>query len=207
MKKLLLLLFFMGFVTNGIQAQSKQRKVLLQQIAALKVYIDAAQKGYSIARKGLRTVGNLKRGEFNLHSVYLNSLKKVNPKIKNYARVAEIIDLQWKIIKDCKRLCSDLNEGDLLHGNELDYIKRVFDRLASSCSDTLDELIEVTADAEFEMNDDERIKRIDRLYDTMKDDYSFFQNFKKEIKILHLSRVRENQDVQVVNRLYGILKD
>lgn len=207
MKKLLLVLLFIGFVTNGIQAQPKQRKVLLQQIAALKVYIDAAQKGYSIARKGLRMVGDLKRGEFNLHSVYLNSLKKVNPKIKNYARVAEIIDLQRKIVRDYKRLFSDLNQGDLFHGNELDYIKRVFDRLTASCSNTLDELIEVTTDAKFEMKDDERIKRIDRLYETMKDNYNFFQNFKKEIKILHLSRARENQDVQLVNGLYGILKD
>lgn len=207
MKKLLLLLLFMGFVSNGIQAQPRQRKVLLQQIAALKVYIDAAQKGYSIAKKGLQTVGDLKRGEFNLHLVYLNSLKKVNPKIKNYAKVAEIIELQWKIIKDYKRLCGDLHEGDLFHGNELDYIKRVFDRLTTSCSNALDELIEVTRDGEFEMKDDERIKRIDRLYNTMKDDYGFFQNFKQEIKILHLSRAKENQDVKEVNRLYGILKD
>lgn len=207
MKKLLLLLLFTVLVTSSINAQAKQRKVLLQQIAALKVYIDAAQKGYSIAKKGLNTIGDLKRGEFNLHTDYLSSLKKVNPKIKNYTRVAEIIGLQLKIMKSCHRSYQDLNDGDLFHGSELDYIKRVFGRLMDNCNDTLDELITVTTDGELEMKDDERMERIDRLYYTMMDNYSFFQSFNNQAKLLHLSKVKENKEAQTTNKLYGILKD
>ncbi len=52
-----------------------QKKSLLQQIAALKVYIDYAQKGYSIAKEGLTLIGNIKNREFDLHSKYISSLK------------------------------------------------------------------------------------------------------------------------------------
>lgn len=207
MKKLLLLLLFTILVTGDIQAQGKQRKVLLQQIAALKVYIDAAQKGYSIAKKGLNTIGDLKRGEFKLHIDYLNSLKKVNPKIKNYSRISEIIGLQLKIMKSCHRTYCNLKETDLFHGSELDYIKRVFGRLMDNCNNTLDELITVITDGQLEMKDDERMERIDRLYYTMMDNYSFFQSFNNQAKSLYLSRVKENNEAQNSQGLYSILKD
>ena len=207
MKKLLLLLLFTVLVMADMQAQRKQRKVLLQQIGALKVYIDAAQKGYSIAKKGLNTIGDLKRGEFTLHTNYLNSLKKVNPKIKRYTRVTEIIDLQLKILKNCNSTYQDLNNGDLFHGSEVPYIKRVFGRLMNDCDANLEELITVTTDGELEMKDDERMERIDRLYDTMMDNYSFFQSFNNQVKILSFSRGKENKEIQNSQVLYGILKE
>ncbi|MFC5683582.1 hypothetical protein ACYE2N_00435 [Flavobacterium sp. MAHUQ-51] len=207
MKKILLFLFLFIGQINNISAQSKSIKVLLQQIVALQVYIDAAQKGYSIARKGLNTVGDLKRGELNLHTVYLNSLKVVNPRIKNYIRVAEIIDLQWKIMKEYKSLFSDVKEVDLFNNKELEYIKRVLDRLINDCSDTLNELVEVTTNGELEMKDDERLKRIDKLYVTMEDSYHFFQSFKKQLKGLHFSRRQEVKEAHESSAVYGILKE
>lgn len=207
MKKLLLLVLFTVLVMSNMNAQAKQRKVLLQQIAALKVYIDAAQKGYSIAKKGLNTIGDVKRADLKLHTDYLNSLKKVNPKIKNYTRVVEIIGLQLKIMKSYRRVYTDFTEGDLFHGSELDYIKRVFGRLMDNCNDTLDELITVTTDGQLEMKDDERMERIDSLYYSMMDNYSFIQSFNKQAKLLHLSRVKESKEVQMTSKRYGILKD
>ncbi len=204
MKKLWLFFFIISGMYNGVYAQSKSIKVLLQQIAALQVYIDVAQKGYSIAQKGLNTVGTLKRGELNLHSVYLHSLKTVNPKVKKYIRVAEVIDLQWKIMKEYRRVWSDLQGEDLFYGDELDYIARVFNRLISDCSNTLDELIEVTTNGEYEMKDDERLKRIDMLHETMISNYDFLQSFKKQLQVLWLSRVREHRDSGAIRALYGL---
>lgn len=204
MKKLWLFFFIISGMYNGVYAQSKSIKVLLQQIAALQVYIDVAQKGYSIAQKGLNTVGALKRGELNLHSVYLHSLKTVNPKVKKYVRVAEVIDLQWKIMKEYRRVWSDLQGEDLFYGDELDYIARVFNRLIGDCSNTLDELIEVTTNGEYEMKDDERLKRIDMLYETMSANYNFLQSFKNQLQVLRLSRVREHKDSGTIRALYGL---
>jgi hypothetical protein len=206
MKKLLLLLLFTVLIMADMQAQRKQRKVLLQQIGALKVYIDAAQKGYSIAKKGLNTIGDLKRGEFTLHINYLNSLKKVNPKIKRYTRVTEVIDLQLKITSNYNKTYQDFKKGDLFHGTELAYIKRVFGRLMNNCDVNLEELITVTTDGELEMKDDERMERIDRIYDTMMDNYSFFQSFNNQVKLVRLSRARENRETQYSKEVYGILK-
>jgi hypothetical protein len=193
-----------GFFKGNIQAQAKQQRMLLQQIAALHVYIGYAQKGYSVVKKGLNTVGDLKRGEFNLHTDYLNSLKAVNPKVKKYARVAEIIALQLKITKSYKSLYQQIRQGDLFYGDEVDYIKRVFERVLENCDDNLDELVNVVTDGKLEMKDNERITRIDIIYQNMLDNYTFSESFSNQTKLMALSKSKELKEAKTSRVLHGI---
>jgi hypothetical protein len=204
MKKIIVLLLIACFIPEGLQAQDNQQKELLLQIAALKVYIEYAQKGYSVVKKSLHFIGDVKKGELNLHEDYFSSLTKVNPKIKNYVKIAEIISMQIKIIKDYKRTLNQLHNDDLFHGDELDYIQRSFDRLLTNCNATLNELLEVTTDASLEMKDDQRIERIDGLHQTMMDDYLFCQSFCNQTKKLSLSKAKENNDVNWGRVLRGL---
>jgi hypothetical protein len=143
MKKIAVLILLIGLFNGNMQAQAKQREELLKQIAAFKVYIGYAQKGYSIAKKGLNVIGDFKRGELDLHLDYFNSLNTINPKIKNYSRVAQIIALQVKILKSYSRTMRYVNQNDLFHGDEVAYVKRVLDRLLKDCDGTVDELTAV----------------------------------------------------------------
>ncbi|WP_228520472.1 hypothetical protein [Flavobacterium sp. CSZ] len=189
---------------QGIQAQAKQRKELLLQIAALQVYIDYAKKGYSVVSKGLNFIGDAKRGEVNLHGDYFTSLLKINPKVKNYYKTAEILSMQFKIMKICKRTYSDLKGSDLFHGNELDYIERSFERLLENCNDTLDQLLFITTDSKLQLQDDQRIERIDALHKMMVEDYNFCLSFSNEAKLLSLSKSREKGDAQNAGSIYGL---
>lgn len=204
MKKLFLFLLFTALMNNDINGQPKQRKVLLQQIAALKVYVDYAQKGYSVVKKGLTTIGDFKRGEFNLHSDYFNSLKTVNPKIKKYSKVAEIISLQLKIIKSSSFIIRQVQWDDLFHGNEIAYIKRVVGRLIENCDGNLEELLIIVTDGQLEMKEDERMKRIDALYLNMLENYSFGESFTKQTRLMVLSRAKEKKDLKTSRDLNGI---
>jgi len=212
MKKLLIL-FLLGMLATTTQAQTfaewfkqkkTQKKYLVQQIAAMQVYIGYAQKGYTIASEGLSTIGDFKLGEFNLHTGYFNSLKNVNPKIKQYAKVADIMAMQVTIIQGYGRTRRHVRESGAFNGEELDYIMRVLGRLLDDCSNTLDELITVTTDGNPEMKDDERLKRIDILYKDMTDKYTFSQSFHNETMVLAASRIKENNDVRTSRVLYGI---
>lgn len=203
MKKIVLLLLFAGFLNGNSYAQAKQREELLKQIAAFKVYIDYAQKGYSIAQKGLSTIGDFKRGEFNLHTDYFNSLKKINPKIKSYTRVAEIISLQVKVLKNYSRTIRQIEQNDLFHGDEIAYIKRVLERLIENCDRTLAELIVIVSEGKLEMKDDERMNRIDFLYQNMLESYTFFEDFSNQARLMSLSRDKEASDVKTSRALQG----
>lgn len=206
MKKVVLVLIIMCSILQNfsLQAQVKQRKEMLLQIAALKVYLEYTQKGYVAVKKGLYFIGDLKKGEVKLHQDYFNSLMSVNPKIKKYAKVAEIMVLQLRIATISNKTFKGIKQDDLFHGNELDYIARSFERLFEHCDDSLDELISLTTDAELQMKDDQRLERIDGLYDSMVAHYTFCLAFSNEIKQLALGKTKGRKDVQLGRLMSGL---
>jgi hypothetical protein len=207
MKKIVLLLLLMGLSNGSLLAQEKQREELLKQIAAFKVYIEYAQKGYSIANKGLNAISDFKRGELDLHADYFNSLNLINPRIKSYSRVAKIIALQVKILNSCNRTIRHINQNDLFHGNEVAYIKRVLERLIIDCDTTVNELIDALTKGKLEMKDDERLERIDKLYQNMQENYSFCEDFSNQTRMMSFSRSTENKDVKTSRALHGVNKN
>lgn len=203
MKWKMLLLTLALLVSLQCYSQPGQKKALLKQIAALRVYGAFLSKGYSIAKKGLKTIGDLKNGELNLHSTFYSALKKVNPTIRNYEKVGSIVELQLKITKQCNILESLLSD-DLFYGDEVAYVKRVFSRLINDCDDSLEVLLLIISDTSLEMDDEERLKRIDVLYEQMLNNYTFSKHFSAEVTTLLKSRERDHKDINSSRLLYQI---
>ncbi|RKR08151.1 hypothetical protein C8C83_5386 [Flavobacterium sp. 90] len=202
MKKIILILTAVLVFSHQMTGQAKQRKELLLQIAALKVYIDYAKKGYSAVSKGLNFIGDVKKGEVSLHGDYFSSLLKVNPKVRNYYKIAEIISMQVKIIKVSSKTIKTLNAADLFHGTELDYVERSLKRLLENCNDTLDHLLLVIADSKMELNDDQRIERIDGLHKSMLEDYNLCISFSREAGLLSLSKAKHLKEAEQLSVMY-----
>lgn len=213
MKKILFAAVLMVLAVGNLQAQTfsewfsqnkTQKKYLLQQIAALKVYTDFAQKGYKIAKDGLSAFGAITGGEFNLHSLFLNSLKTVNPHVRDYPKVADIIGWGQKIASETDHSYSYYRQSEAFTPAELRYIKRVFDRLLEACEAIMDDLDTVIGDNRLEMKDDERMERIGLLYDQMQDNYTFCKSFTEETKTMVVARIREKNETQTGRALRGI---
>jgi hypothetical protein len=204
MKKIAVILITLCIFNQGMSGQAKQRKELILQIAALQVYIDYAKKGYSTVSKGLNFIGDARKGELNLHGDYFTSLLKITPKVRNYYKTVEIISMQFKIMKLCRKTLADLKTADLFHGNELDYIERSFEKLLWSCNQTLDQLLVITTDAELELKDDQRLERINLLHKTMLEDYNFCLTFCSEARLLSVSKTADKEDSKGLSELYGL---
>ena len=195
----------MGQNTQEWTRQKKtQIKYLLQQIAANKVYIEYVEKGYNIARKGLQTVHDIKKGDFNLSFDFFESQKNVNPKIKNWAKVADIIVYQIRIIKAAKKTMWDIKETGQFTSEELDYCNTVFDNLLDECIKNIDELADVITNGNFWMKDDERMNRIDKLYLDMQDKYSFASDFSDEMGVLSAQRLSEQAEINLSKKLNAV---
>lgn len=203
MKKVFVIVLACLIASVSANAQT-QKKYMLQQIAALQVYIGYAKKGYNIASKGINTVRNIKNGDFNLHRDFFSSLKNVNPKISKYVKVADIIAYQIRIVKNTKQTLQIIRETKQFTTEELEYCKKVFDNLLDQCVKTIDELLLVTTPGKLEMKDDERLKKIDRIYSDMQDKYSFCSSFSDEMGMLALQRLSEQTEITQSKILNGI---
>lgn len=211
--KMLLMLIVLTGMAIGARAQTMgewfrqketQRKYLLEQIAALRMYKASVKKGYALARQKLTTIGGSKAGALNQDREYFNSLKQVRPRIRHQARVADIIALQVKIMEAQKHFSRQVKESGVFHVEEISYINRVFRRLQGDCTDRLDELILLTTNGSLEMNDSERLERIDAIYQQMQEKYTMTQSFGRGTMVLGMARIQEHQDVLTRQYVHGI---
>jgi len=213
MKKIMLLAIAIGLYIGPVSAQtvnewvnqkSTQKKYLLQQIAALQVYINYAKKGYNIVSGGINTIRDIKKGDLNLHNTFFSSLKTINPKISRYSKVADIISFQVRIIKLARQTLQSIREANQFSVEEIEYCKMVLDALLDDCIQSITELIEIITPDKLQMTDDERLVRIDKLYLDMQDKFTFSNVMSEDISLLALQRLSEQIEINRSKRINGI---
>lgn len=179
-----------------------QIKYLKEQILALKAYGGIVNKGYKIAQHGLTAIFQSKEGDYNQHIDYLLSLLNVKQGIKDNDKVIVIFRMQSSIEKQVELVKSSATH--YLNNEEKAYISKVYLNLLNQCHDLRAELNLVLRDGSLEMKDDERIKRIYKIYLEMQDCLVATQSFSKEIKLLVLNRLKERGDVEVLKSIHGL---
>lgn len=216
MKKLLVLILLgLGcFQTSTAQnwnewfrQKKTKKKYLIQQIAGLQVYIGYARKGYRIVDDGLSFIGDIKNGTLNLHKGYFDGLKSVNPAIANYARVADILLLQFAILNNYRQLSKQIQATHLFSTEQINYVQTVFGRLLGDCGELLEELTSLTSRNKLEMDDGERLQRIDQLYLEMMDKYRFSADFGNDIRQLNNAKTSSKEEIDYLKNLYDLKKE
>jgi len=137
-------------------AQSKQIVLYLQQIAANQAVITSIEKGIDIARTGLHIISTAKDAEFNLHRVFFDGLASVHPAIKN--------DFRVKAIQRMARLVTS---------KTIPFDKKLLEETATN----LEELQKLLSHGQYQLTDDERIGRMNTLYEDMLDKFMFYKQF------------------------------
>jgi hypothetical protein len=198
MKKILLILW-LGLTGFGLRAQA-DIQAMIKQIAKLEINIVDMEKGYRIAQGGLTTIGEIKKGEFNLHSLFFSSLESVNPSVAKYSKIAGIISDELSIVSAFKSILQKLN-GSRTGPNEINYIQAVFSNMSGQCTQSLNSLIDILTDDTLEMTDDERIKRIDGIYSDMEDKQAFTQSFVSRASGLMIQRNDQAEEVGFIKSL------
>lgn len=202
MKKGMLILLCL-FIETAVHAQSNQVKLYLQQIAANKILIEYIRKGYRIARTGLTTIGSIRNGEFNLHQDFFSSLKNVNPNIKKCAAVMDIIATQASTLKYFKSTWKRVQESKQFTNRESDYIYSVFTKLIDNSRIGLEEMLVILSANEYQMSDDERIKRIEQFNNDLQNNAAFVRHFGNDAMLLAKGRMKQKQEVGVSHLLHG----
>jgi len=168
-----------------------QRKYLIQQIAALKVYLEYLKKGYEIVDQGLTTIGDIKNGTFNLDKDYFNSLKQVSPVVRNSPKVNDILVYNLNIGSKMRKLVEDCQREEGFTSEEVRYLESLRDKVLHRCDDSINELTIVTTSGQTEMKDDERLQRLDKVHEDMADLCAFVQAFDQSTRLLSRQRSKE----------------
>ncbi|RFM34429.1 hypothetical protein [Chitinophaga silvisoli] len=171
MKTVILLLYFLILAPfahsqtwdEWFNQKKTQKKYLLAQIAAFHTYGEYLKKGYDIAKGGLNAIHDIENGEFGLHRDYFNSLKQVSPAVRQNASLIEAANNIDFAIKLCTEAKQRMKGNDRFLPAQREFYIRCLDTLLGQIAVTLDDLMAVTTNGRFQMTDDERIERINKV--------------------------------------------
>lgn len=199
------------FVTFGTvekaaaQAQELQQLILdIEKLTQLKGILSDMKTGYQIYQQGYGSISQLSKGNFDLHSVYLNGLLAINPTVRNYSRVADIISQQASLISEYKSSYKQFKQSGTFSAGELNYMSNIYTQLVNQSLQNLDELTNVLTAGKLRMSDDERMRAIDRIYASSADKLQFLRHFNRQGVLLSLQRSREIGDTRTLKQLYGV---
>lgn len=176
-----------------------QLKYLTQQIAALNALRVSGEQGYSMLKNEWGAIGNWKNGEFGLHQTYYASLSSVSPVVKSSVSVSDLQSRQQSMVA----LFGALRKLPGLYTDELVYIAAVREKVMAAYGNDLSELQKVMQSGVLVMSDDERLKRVKALTAELQDQYEFSCSFSAEVRMLSVQRIREQNEVQTLNGVYG----
>ena len=176
---------------------------MLEQLAALKGYIATAERGYTIAEHGLHTIGEIRRGEFGLHSVFFGSLVRVNASVRDMPVVAETMQSAEQMLRVRSAAMARWRSSGLLSAGELDYASRVLGRMESKGREDIQALVELLKDDALKMEDGERYRQIKVIDQTIREQGRDGMSFIRGVDLLILGRQKELRTLKFLYDLHA----
>ena len=200
-------LAFGGLPVQKASAQATEVTQLLLNIEKLRQFreiLKQMKQGYEILTGGYNTVINIAQGNFKIHKAFLDGLLAVSPTVRNYKKVADIIDYQIMLVKEYRAAFSRFRQDGNFSDEELAYITRIYDSLLKQSLRNLDELTGVITAGKMRMSDDERLKAIDRIFEDMENKLIFLRDFNNNTSVLSVQRAKEKADVKSIQDIYDV---
>ena len=190
-----------------VGAQSSEAKQLLlntEKLSQLKGILSSMKEGYEILAKGYGSVKDIAEGNFSLHKGFLDSLLVVSPAVKKYRRLVDILDYQKRIVSEYKSALSAFRSADIFNPSELEYMSSVYSGLFEASLQNLEDLAMVVTSSKLRMNDEERLRAIDRIFLDTEDKLVFLRSFNQRAVLLFHQKKKEKREIETLRAYYGL---
>lgn len=178
-----------------------QKKYLVQQIAALKIYLKYLKQGYRIVDKGLNIVGDIKDRNFRSHKTYFESLRDVNSVVANSGNISSLIFYEEMVIRHASKMRSEFIGNPFLTKEEVNYIQLVCENLMRLSKENTESAENLLTSQKLEMKDDERIARLKVLCLEAKNRFSFAREFYNGNHLMIMQRDKETGGIEKQKQL------
>jgi Tfp pilus assembly protein PilE len=204
-------IFVMIFVAASVAAPAQSladdiRQLVLdyQKLKEEKTILTDMYTAYNLISQGYDQVKSIARGNFTLHQTFLNALLAVSPAVRNYYKVAGIINNEAELVREYQSAERYFQSTGHFAPSELIYFNDLYAGLLSRSLQNLDELVMVMTADQLRMSDAERLTAIDRIDESMTAQLTTLRAFNNANAITDGQRSLINTDIQSLESLYGI---
>lgn len=206
MKILFLILLNLSLIPKARSQEFEIEQLLLnvEKLVQFKEILNNMYDTYKMLEENHNRVRDIANGNFDLHKLFLDGLMEVNPTVKRYYKISEIITMQTRLIKEYKAAWNMFQNIDLFSKEELQFINRIYKDLINQSVQNLNALLSVITAGELRMSDDERIHAIDAIHKELSDQLAFLRSFNTSTHQLALQRLRESSELKGLEKIHEI---
>ena len=195
--------------TATLHAQSladdiQQLTLDYQKLKTEKALLSDMYTAYNLISKGFDQIKSIAQGNFTLHRTFLNALLAVSPAIRNYYKVASIINNEAELVREYQSAQHYFQRTGSFTLTELTYFNDLYANLLTHSLQDLDELVMIMTDDQLRMSDAERLSAIDRIDESMTTQLSTLKAFNNANAIQVGQRSLITTDIQSLRNLYDI---
>jgi hypothetical protein len=201
-------LFFLFFCVNSYsQTQAiEQLQLNIEKLAQFRTMLTNMYKTYSILENGYSTIKNISQDNFKMHQLFIDGLSMISPAVKKSVAIAQILEIQVKIVSEYKSTYKQVLAGKLFTESEIRELENAYDGILSKTSRNLEVLTKIITPHELQMTEAERLNSLEQLAADMKQQLTQLRGFAKQAKTVMVLRSKSKKDGELLRNSYGIAK-
>ena len=180
--------------------------LMIQRLQTKTIWLHNAQKTIEneMSKLKLDEITNWVDKQKDLYADYFDELRKVKAVISYYYKVKEIIEKQKLIVSEYEKAFALFKQDKNFTADEIVYMEKVYSGILDQSIKNLDAIFMVINAFETQMNDAARLAIISNVAAAIDTNFDDLRQFNRQNIFLSLQRAKQQSDVDVVKKLYGL---
>lgn len=193
-------------IKAGVKKVIKAVDLKIQRLQNKTIWLQNAQKTLenTLSKLKLNEISDWTERQKDLYKDYFDELAKVKSIISYYHRIKEISQKQQRLLEEYHRAWNLLRQDDYFSAEELIYMTEVYSGIIDQSAKNIDQLMLVVKSFTTTMSDAQRLKLINSVAERVETNYDDLTRFNRQNMLLSLQRTKEDNDANVVRKLYGL---
>lgn len=212
--------FFLLFSGGAVQAQDPITEIIrkgivkvikavdlkIQRMQNETLWLQNAQKAMenTLSESRLAEIADWVEKQRDLYQQYYEELWNVKSTIAFYSGIRELTRKQLRVVEAYKEAWAGVRKDKHFTPQELLYIGDTYLGILQQSLHNLQQVQMVVQSFTLQMTDGQRLELIGRLADDIDGNYSDLKAFNTRNIRISMSRVKDEQDISAVRKIYGL---
>jgi predicted transcriptional regulator YheO len=193
-------------IQQGIKKVIIAVDLKIQRLQTETIWLQNAQKVVenTMAKLKLDQITDWVQKQKDLYQNYFDELWKVKDVLSYYHRIKEITAEQIALVKEYHKAWNGVQQDGHFTVDEVVYIGQVYTGIIDASLKNLDQIALVINSFTTQMTDAKRMEIINHAADAMQTNLNDLRSFNSQNIQLSLQRSKDENDVAVVKKMYGL---
>lgn len=180
--------------------------LMIQRLQTKTIWLQNAQKTIEneMSKLKLDEITDWVDKQKQLYADYFDELWKVKTIITYYYKVKEVIEKQKLLVQEYEKAFALFKQDKNFTADEIAYMEKVYSGILDQSIKNLDAIFMVVSSFETQMTDAKRIELINAAANEIETNFSDLRQFNQQNIIISLQRAKQQNDVNMVKKLYGL---